>query len=70
MVMSNSHTYTILDGAGYRLASVTLYNMGRIAAADEARKVAKSLSPDSWGISYEGTKAADATKEQISFERR
>ena len=56
--MSGPHTYTILDGAGYRLASVTLYNMGRIAAADEARKVAKSLSPGSWGISYEEEKSS------------
>lgn len=51
--MSNSHTYTIVDGAGYRLASLTLYNMGRSVAADEARKIAQSLSPENWGISYD-----------------
>jgi len=48
-----AHTYTILDGAGYRLASITLYNMARTTAAEEARKIAKSLSPESWAISYD-----------------
>ena len=62
-----SHTYTILDGAGYRLASITLYNMKRSTAADEARKIAKSLSPNSWTISYEEQKpsAAQFIKELV-----
>ena len=47
------HTFNILDGAGFRLAAITLYNMKRSAATDEARKVAKSLSPQDWTISYE-----------------
>ena len=54
------HTYTISDGVGCRLASVTLYNMARSTAADEARKMAESLSPDSWSISYEEEKTSAA----------
>jgi len=49
--MSN-HTFDIFDGSAMRLATITLNHMSRGTATDRARKVAKSLSPNDWGISY------------------
>ena len=45
----SKHTFDIFDGAGNGLATVTLYNMGKSEATDEAIKIAKSLSDD-WSI--------------------
>ena len=46
------HSFDIFDGCGMRLATITLNNMSRSTATEEARKVAKSLSPNDWGVSY------------------
>jgi len=50
--MINSHTYDIHDGAGVRLASITLYNYGVNTAHQEAQAVAKLLTGGDWVVSY------------------
>jgi hypothetical protein len=49
--MSGSHTFNIHDGAGVRLASITLYNYGYNTAHQEAQAVAKLLTDGNWSIS-------------------
>lgn len=49
--MSASHTFNIHDGAGVRLASITLYNYGYVTAQQETQKVAELLTGGDWIIS-------------------
>ena len=48
---SGSHTFDIHDGAGVRLASITLHNYGYVTAQQEAQAVAKLLASGDWYIS-------------------
>lgn len=47
----SKHTFNIHDGAGNRLASITLYNYGFSSANLEAQAVAKLLTFGDWSIS-------------------
>lgn len=47
----SKHTFNIHDGAGVRLASITLYNYGFATASSEAQAVAKLLADGNWAVS-------------------
>ena len=49
--MTAKHTFNIHDGAGVRLASITLHNYGYVTAQQEAQKVAELLTGGDWMIS-------------------
>ena len=65
--MSASHTFNIHDGAGVRLASITLYNYGYVTAQQEAQAVAKLLTDGNWSVSRaeEKTKAAQFIDDHV-----
>ena len=64
----SQHTFDIVDGAGFGLATVTFRNMTRSTATGEARKVAKALSPQDWAISHkEPEPSADPTEDNFNW---
>ena len=58
--MSGSHTFNIHDGAGFRLATITLYNYGSNTAHQEAQAIAKLLTGGDWSISRVEPKSSAA----------
>lgn len=45
------YAFNIHDGAGVRIASITLYNYGFATASSEAQEVAKLLTGGDWSVS-------------------